>query len=395
MLIMIGLLVGAHVAHAAYGPQPGTNQLVAQTAFLEQALDDGAAADMQRLFPEGSYFLRALTASAAAGAYEDDHERLRALRDGLDAPDSVAVFGSGMTPEHGIFQAGWALLVADDLAALTGDAADRADVERRATMINSALAASQTGFLEGYPQQFWPCDTVVAAAELARAAELLDRPEWLATLRQWMIMIEPVRDRGTGLLPHRISADGKIIEGPRGSSQAIIQSFWPVLTRIVEGGVDRASWQMFHDQFVVRVGGLVGVREFPIGTDGASDVDSGPLILGVSASASAVALAGARQVGDLETAEALDREAELLGIPLSWGGQRSFALGLLPVGDAFVAWARSRPVEPNDWVPIGSPAPWWPALVAAGLLPAALGVGLLILLRRRLIGSTLRPPLQR
>ena len=122
---------------------------------------------------------------------------------------------------------------------------------------------------------------------------------------------------------------------------------------------------------MVREAGLVGVREFSRGQDGVGDVDSGPLLLGVSASASAVTLAAARAIGDIELAEDLSREAELLGLPSRWGGEHRYALGLLPVGDAFLAWARTQPLElvPQVGGDETSVRPWWPLLAAPFLLP--------------------------
>jgi hypothetical protein len=212
-------------------PAVGADRLGAQAAFLNAAIDDGAAAEMQRLFPEGAFFLTALTASATAADPGADPARLRLLRDTLDRPESVAVFGSGMVPEHGIFQAGWALSTAVDVAEAIGDAADRADVDRRATIVDAALRASPTGFLPGYPGQFWPCDSVVAAAGLARAAVLLGRPDWLDTVARWRALALRAADAGLGLLPHRVDRNGRALEGPRGSSQSIIQAFWPASAR--------------------------------------------------------------------------------------------------------------------------------------------------------------------
>lgn len=133
----------------------------------------------------------------------------------------------------------------------------------------------------------------------------------------------------------------------------------------------------------MRVGGLVGVREYPVGREGAGDVDSGPLVLGVSASASAVTLAGARRVGDLALTETLDREAELLGLGFWWGGTRRYAAGQLPVGDAFLAWARTTPVgDLTDAGVSAAPRPWWALLVAAAALPGLLALRALRGLRR-------------
>jgi hypothetical protein len=88
----------------------------------------------------------------------------------------------------------------------------------------------------------------------------------------------------------------------------------------------------FSRLVVVRRLGLVGVREFPVGSAGQGDVDSGPLLLGVSLSASTVTLAAARARGDTALADSLDSEAELYGVPAQWAGPRRYAFDVLPVG---------------------------------------------------------------
>lgn len=127
---------------------------------------------------------------------------------------------------------------------------------------------------------------------------------------------------------------------------------------------------------------LVGVREFPRNVRGADAVYSGLLIFGLSACASVVTLAAARQFGDTDVVDALDREAELLGPPSSWGGERRYALGVLPIGDAFLAWARSRPEATTPAISNRRGVlPLWPVFVGIAVLPA-LAAGLLLALRR-------------
>ena len=370
---VLGLAMAGRVAWIGYGPQPGPSVTADQVRFLHASIAAGDGARMQQLFPEGDFFLRALTAMAGAGTPSADLGAVRALRDSLDAPESLAVFGSGMVPEHGIFQAGWALAVAVDLARASGDPADREDVRRRARTVETALRGSAAGFLQSYPGQYWPCDTVVAAGALTDAAVLLDQPDWLATVRAWRAQAQRFADPATGLLPHRVDGEGRSLEGPRGSSQSVIQAFWPMVDRGLDGRQDLESWSAFRREFLVREAGLVGVREYPRGTDGRGDVDSGPLLLGVSASASTITLAAARANGDPALAEDLSREAELLGLPTAWGGQRRYALGILPVGDAFLAWARTRTAAeplPADVDPEAG-RPWWPAFAVPFLVPVA------------------------
>ncbi|MBA3529567.1 MAG: hypothetical protein H0T91_09720, partial [Propionibacteriaceae bacterium] len=219
-------------------------------------------------------------------------------------------------------------------------------------------------------------DTVVAASGLASAQRLMPHNQWLATLRKWQAAIQPAAESAHGLLPHRVTSSGAPLEGPRGSSQSIIQTFMPDVDLVLDGQLDAGRWQRFSEVFVVRELGLVGVREYPRGTAGRSDVDSGPLIAGVSASASVVTLAAARRVGDRALASALDREAELLGAPISLGAQKYYAFGLVPVGDAFLAWARgvapvSMPAPPGSEA---SHRPFWELFLLLGSLPGLLGV---------------------
>ncbi len=377
LLIAIGLLLGARTGWVVGGAGDADARLAAQVAFLDAALTDGRAVDMQELFPEGAFFMTALTASAGAASATLPPERVRALRDDLDSPEHTAVFGTGMVPEHGIFHAGWSLLVANDLASATGSAADLRDVERRAEVVATALAGSRSGFLAGYPGSYWPCDTVVAAAELARSAVLLDRPDWLREVRRWRDRVARHRDPTTGLLPHRVDASGVAIEGPRGSSQSIIQAFWPGLTTALDGQVDTSAYRVFVTWFVTREAGLVGVRDHLMGSTGTGDVDSGPLLLGVSASASTVGLAAARAAGDRDLARDLDREADLLGLPWQWSGQRRYAGGVLPVGDAFLAWSRSRPAP--GVIESVAPRARWVLPVSVAVLALVLGAFLLVL----------------
>lgn len=167
------------------------------------------------------------------------------------------------------------------------------------------------------------------------------------------------------LLPHRVDEAGRALEAPRGSSQSIIQTFWPAIAP-----ADRAQWQAFVDAFVTREAGLVGVREHPRGSSGGGDVDSGPLIAGVSLSASAVTLGAATANGDRALAEGLSGEAEVFGVPARLGPRR-YGFGLAPIGEAFLgfAWSRTalRPAGPST-APLPAWPLWWgPGLVVAGL----------------------------
>lgn len=382
LVAVVGLAGGGRTLVTAYGPVDRHARDKAQLRFLYTARDDGAAEQMQQVFPEGRFFTVVLSALAAARLDDPDVPALRTQLALLDSPALTEPFGSGLTPRHGIFHAGWTLLLATEIARVSPDRTDVNVVTARADAVAAALAADPAGFPESYPGGRWPCDAVVAAAALARADATRSNPAWERALSTWRARAEQHLDPTTGLLPHRVDASGAAEEGPRGSSQAIVQAFWPDIAISLDEQPDLETWRAYVAAFVVRRAGLVGVREFPAGTGGSGDVDSGPLLFGVSASASAVTLAAALRNGDVELANALDREAELVGAGVTLGGERRYALGRLPVGDAFLLWART--IEPGV-VPdpqSGAPSPSWPALAAVGLGPGGVAVVALLVLRR-------------
>jgi hypothetical protein len=85
----------------------------------------------------------------------------------------------------------------------------------------------------------------------------------------------------------------------------MIQRFWP----LVDPAGAPASYARFRELFVTTQYGVVGVREFPPGVGGRGDVDSGPLVAGLSASATTVAIGAATVNGDRALAATLVHKA--------------------------------------------------------------------------------------
>lgn len=322
---------------------------------------------MQALFPEGGLFTIVLTGLATTAPYEPD----------ADGPQGREPFPPDADPPNGVFHSGWTLLLAVEVARLSGTRADRVAVLERAAAVRDALGRSETGLLEAYPGESWPCDTVVAVAALQRADDLVGVPGVASTTARWLRQMDRLRDPATGLLPHHTTPEGQTLAGPRGSSQALIQAFWPDVQPPGTGRTD-ADWSRFRDAFVERRLGMIGVREYPRGQDGPGDIDSGPLLLGLSASASVVTLAAARAHGDVGLAHDLDRGVELVAAGWTWDGRRRYAAGRLPVGDAFLAWARSAPEGPSSArAPSAAPRARWVVPLAILAVPGGLAGALL------------------
>ncbi len=355
----------------------------AQLAFIRQALQAGAAHEMQRYFPEGYFFSYALYGLAWANwGLAHPQNRPQALAEArwalaaLDAPAGRAVFSPGLNPPYGVFYAGWrGLLHGEALQLQPADQRDPADVERfqaACAALAQAFDASPSPFLMAYPGQSWPVDSVVALAAL-RLHDRLFPPRYAAMISRWLARAQARLDPTTGLLPHRTRPDdGALIEGARATSQSLINVFLPQIA---------PAWSVeqyaaFRRQFVTTVLGIPGALEYPAGAAGAGDVDSGPLIFGVSLSASVVTAAAAQANGDRALADALLDVGEALGMPLHVGEAKRYALGVLPIGDAFLAWAKSVPPAGGTPPPVNQPA----AIAQGWRLPTHLISALVLLL---------------
>jgi len=367
---LLGALVAGRTAQVALTTPATAADVAAQVRYLRSELAGGAAGRAQEQFPEGFFFLHVLTGLAAAAQGPPAADTVAAELAALDSPAGRAPFPPDAAPAYGAFWTGWSLLLAVELARLRPGPGPAAAVRERAAPLVAALAGSPTGFLESYPGQRWPVDTVVAVAALARADRLVGVPGAAAVVRAWPARADRARDAATGLLPHRFVADPSSVaagEPPRGTSSVLAALFEPD----VDAAAGARDYAAVVRHFVTRRLGWVAVAEYPDGAGGPGDVDSGPLVLGVSFSASVVAIGAARRAGDVALARDLEREGELFGLPWEWQGRRRYALGVLPVGDAFVAFARSVPAGvPGD--PGGdAPAPLWWLWVATLLLPGA------------------------
>ena len=174
---------------------------------------------------------------------------------------------------------------------------------------------------------------------------------------------------------------GAPIEGSRGSSQSVIQRFLPE----IDPEFARSQYLLFRKQFRSLPLGLgPAIREYPAGTDGVGDVDSGPLVLGVSFSATVVGLGAARVQGDARLADALGNYGDFAGLPIDTLSTRRYAFGLLPIGDAFLAW--SKTARTFAAAPPAAPPPdlwwWWRTPLLTVLLAFALTPWLLLARRR-------------
>ncbi|MEU6073133.1 hypothetical protein [Micromonospora sp. NPDC047074] len=388
-LVSLAALLGVVrlVAPATAGPDDDPPGVARQLTFLRAALDDGAGEDAQALFPEGFFFAHALygLARVETGLRLPVGERGAALREArwalerLESPAGRAPFDRALTPAYGVFHAGWTNWLRGGVLALQPaghrEPAETQRFAEHSAALAAAFDASAPPYLAAYPGQAWPVDSTVAVASLRLHDHLLP-PRFTPTVDRWLAGVRERLDPRTGLMPHRVDlATGAPAEVARATSQSVIQRFLAE----IDPGFAREQYLRFRERYVVSPLGLgPAVREYPRGLDGPGDVDSGPLLLGVSLSATVVTLGAAQVQGDAALAGALANYGELAGVPLGTPHTKRYAFGALPIGDAFLAWSKSA----RPWVSAPPSAPpatvswWWrlpllSLLVLAGALPWA------------------------
>ncbi|MEM1118431.1 MAG: hypothetical protein AAGJ11_18125, partial [Bacteroidota bacterium] len=312
------LLGGRGLWILASGPAPGAEawdaRTVAQLRFLSDGLDRKADA-MQRQFPEGRLFTLALTGIAWAEVDRPDlrTEALEHARRALalvEAEPSTATFGPAGGLPHGMFYEAWTARLRAAVLRLDPEAADVRDALRASCDRLDGVLASGPLHADSYPGAAWPADNVVGAAALAACGDLV-APRYRDTAEAWLVRARQEVDPETGLIPH---AAGR--PEARGSSSALMIPFWAE----VDPAFAEDQYRAFVSAFATRLGGVAPTfREYPTGVDGLGDVDSGPLVTGVSAPASVVGIAAALSVGDAEAARALRASTEAVGVPVQWG----------------------------------------------------------------------------
>ncbi|MSU77995.1 MAG: hypothetical protein EXS16_07855 [Gemmataceae bacterium] len=393
-ILLIILLVLLCIFDVRLYSEPGTEDAVEQLRFLRRTIDDGSAEKMQALFPEGYFFLHALYGSAwvEIGSQENvtpalrDEARLEVkwALEQLDSPTGTAPFPRDLELPHGVFHAGWTNWLRGGYLRLFPDAERPVEVLRcfgeNSKTIADAFDTAGFPYLRSYKDKAWPVDSVVAIASLRLHDHLLPA-RFEATVARWRSQVQTRLDPETGLLPHRVDPQtGAILQGSRGSSQSLLLRF----LLEIDPEMGREHYVVFRTRFVPGAWILPGTREYPIGTEGIGDIDSGPLVMGVSLSASVVSIAPARMVNDHNLALPYFQLGEAIGLPISWQGERRYVFGRLPIADAFLVYSRIATawVTAPDSVTTEPIVPWgwrlgWHFLT---ILPIA---GLLMLTRRR------------
>ncbi len=208
---------------------------------------------------------------------------------------------------------------------------------------------SSSGLLETYPGEIYPVDNCAVIASIAiysRASRGTYQDvvtQWVTRCRQHWI------DPKTGLLFQAMTPVGdKPLDEPRGSGSALGAYF----LSFADVSLSRDLYEAVKERLATSLVGFGVVREYPWEVSGLSggkaDIDSGPLILGYSISATGFSLAGSRVHNDPSFFTRFYRTAYLFGTPLDRNETRTFVTGG-PLGNAILlAMLTAQPTPTAD-----------------------------------------------
>ena len=191
------------------------------------------------------------------------------------------------------------------------------------------LLASPAGLIETYPDEAYPTDVAAVAAAIAvhgRATGVSHQ----RVLDHWARQVRAVQiDRQSGFVHQRMSVDGTPRDVPRGSGTGLAAYYAGFVDRSLARELTSALLSHERSWF-----GFSGVAEFGERV-GHGDIDSGPVILGVSVAATGFSLAPFRAFGHREEFTRLFRTTTLFGLPTRRGEAICFRTGG-PIGNALL-----------------------------------------------------------
>lgn len=101
------------------------------------------------------------------------------------------------------------------------------------------------------------------------------------------------------------------------------------------------QFQKYKTHFLDWRWGMPGIREYPKGSTGHGDVDSGPVIFEIGGAASIVGQRTMGAYGDWLHYKGLGNCIEAFGVGNKSNEGKQYLFGQLPMADAFIAWSNS------------------------------------------------------
>lgn len=324
--------------------------ILRQLRYLKREMKDGAADDMQSLYPEGYIFMHALYGLAwcdfareltsASSLYTEALKEISKSCTAVRSPEARAIFDEHLTLPYGAFYTGWSNYLLGKKLSVEKPAMRNSEevkyFQQQCALIAVALNQYTSPYLESYHQATWPADVMVCAASL-RLHDKLFTPRYNTTLHTWLGKVKSTLD-AKGLIPHHVHpVTGQPREGARGCSQSLMLIFMHEIDPIF----GKQQFDIYKNNFTDEWLGLPGIREYPNGTSGTGDIDSGPVILQMGAAASIVGMRTFATYHEASKAYAIQCGIEAFGLAIQNEDEKKYIFGMLPMADAFITWAQT------------------------------------------------------
>ncbi len=205
------------------------------------------------------------------------------------------------------------------------------------------LRASPNSLVETYPREWYPVDNCAVVGSIGLHGYVTGADHSLL-IREWeTVFRSKYVDSTTGLMIQAVNEHGAAIDEPRGSGT----SLGLFLVEPAAPGLSADLYRALRQELAGNVVGFGAIREYPRGIQGSGDIDSGPVILGWSFSATGFSIAGARMYGDKPMLRRLYASAYLAGVPVDRADHRRF-LTAGPLGNAILLAMLTAPATKPD-----------------------------------------------
>lgn len=189
---------------------------------------------------------------------------------------------------------------------------------------------------ESYPNESWTFDVTTALAAI-RISDVLDGTNHDDLLRRWVVIArQKLLERRTKLLVSSFNFEGNTIDGPEGST------IWMVAHNLllIDPELARDQYQRATRLLAINARGFGFSHEWPKDYVGDKDIDSGPVVpvLHASASASGLALVAASAFHDAPYLSRLIASLNYAAFPVEEKGKLRYAASN-QVGDAVLLYA--------------------------------------------------------
>ena len=218
------------------------------------------------------------------------------------------------------------------------DASMRDLFARVSATLARRLTASGAWHAESFPGWTYTADIVIVILSL-RLHDMVSEPAYAELIQHWLdFSRSELLDPDSGMLRYHVSRTGEAA----GTARGVLQAWNSMWLPLIDEEFGRDQYQRMKARLLAQgaFGDVAAIREYPPGQSGPTDLVSGPLVFGLSPTATGFAMGGAAYWNDQPTLAGLLRTAEAVGSTWSFAGRRRYLFAPLP-GDAVILAART------------------------------------------------------